>query len=379
MSGAVKTNDSSVVCRVLQLASGDLWAGAEVQLFHLACYLQKSTKVEVRVVLLNSGELQQRLEAAGVAVSVISESKHGFFRLMLLLLRISREFRSDVIHTHRQKENLLGSVVARLSGIRSMRTVHGANEHPPQRKQILKRLRNFADRFVGQWFQFKIVSVSADLATILSAVYRRGQVVTIANGVNVSAVQSAAIEQRRELPGGQIKVAFVGRMVAVKRIDLFVDIARLASEQAPGQFQFFAIGDGPMLEFAQRQAAGYGLGDQLVFTGFRADSLGWLASMDCLCVVSDHEGLPMVLLEAMALKVLVVARDVGGIGHALHGGDAGKLIATDDPQHFVDALTALSGDVDLSAQYRSAASSRLMQYFSVEVMAEQYIVQYLSE
>ncbi|MBV1960610.1 MAG: glycosyltransferase [Immundisolibacteraceae bacterium] len=379
MSGAVKKNDSSAVCRVLQLASGDLWAGAEVQLFHLACYLQESAKVELRVVLLNSGELQQRLQAAGVAVTVISESKHGFFRLMFLLLGISQEFRSDVIHTHRQKENLLGSVVALLSGIRSMRTVHGADEHPPQRKQILKRLRNFADRFAGRWFQYKVVSVSADLAAKLSTLYRRGQVITIANGVDVSAVQSAAIEQRRELPADPIKVAFVGRMVAVKRIDLFVDIARLAGQQAPGQFQFYAIGDGPMLELAQRQAAGYGLGEQLVFTGFRADSLGWLAAMDCLCIVSDHEGLPMVLLEAMALNVLVVAREVGGIGQALHGGAAGKLIAAADPQQFVDALTALSGDVDLSAQYRLAASSWLVQHFSVEVMAEQYIVQYLAK
>lgn len=364
--------------RVLQLASGDLWAGAEVQLFHLAGYLQQRDEVELLVVLLNPGELQQRLMAAGIAVIVIDESSHGFFRLLWLLMAIVRDFRPNIIHTHRQKENLLGSLAAMLlPRCSSLRTVHGADEHMPARGQWLKRVRKAVDQLAGRWLQTHVVCVSAALKEALADRYAAHQLVVIANGIDVAAVQALAAGPVPGLPDDRIKVAFIGRMVPVKRIDLFVEIARLVGQQCPNQYQFYAIGDGPLLETARQQATEYGL-DNLTFTGFRADSPQWLAAMDRLCMVSDHEGLPMVLLEAMALRVPIIARRVGGIAATLDNGAAGHLVDSAAPQAFADVLVSFADDAAVPEGYLAKAWQRVNQHFSARVMADRYLAIYLN-
>lgn len=367
-----KTDRSALPRRVLHLASGDLWAGAEVQLYHLACYLQKSADTELMVVLMNPGELQQRLVAAGITVKVIDESRSGFLRLLTAFIGICGEFQPDVIHTHRQKENLLGSLAAMFRpGCDCLRTVHGADEHLPRRGQLVKRLRRMVDRGVGRWLQSRVVCVSRELKQQLSASFSQSKLVVISNGVDIPAVQAQAAGVGPEVPTDRIKVAFIGRMVPVKRIDLFVEIARLADKKFPGVYRFYAIGDGPMLKMAQQRAAEYGLGN-LMFTGFREDSLRWLAAMDRLCIVSDHEGLPMVLLEAMALRVPIVARNVGGIGDALGDGAGGSLVDSGNPAAFLDALERLRGGADDWQVLVEEAWRRLNERFSVSVMAEQY-------
>ena len=259
-----------------------------------------------------------------------------------------------------------------------MRTVHGADEHLPRRGQIVKRLRRSLDRWAGRWLQERIVCVSEELRQALSASFPQRRLTVIPNGVDVSAVQIQAADSGLDLPTEPIKVAFIGRMVPVKRIDLFVEIAYLAGQQLPGIYQFYAIGDGPMLELARRQAAGYGL-DNLTFTGFREDSLRWLAGMDRLCIVSDHEGLPMVLLEAMALRVPIVARYVGGIGEALGNGAAGSLVDSADAVAFLDALEYLRANGYESQVLVDEAWRFLNERFSVELMAEKYKELYCQE
>ena len=361
-----------VTTRVLHVASGDLWAGAEVQLYHLACCVNDQADIELQVVLLNSGELQRRLIAVGVAVEVIPESQHGFVALLFKLMSISRYFQPDIIHTHRQKENLLGALTALvIPGTQSVRTVHGGNEHAPRGKQIVKRLQLLVNRWVGCYLQQAIVCVSEELKTLLRGDYPAAKLLVIENGVDVDAVRELAAGDKVDLVKERFNVAFAGRMVPVKRVDLFVEIARLAEQKYKGKFHFYVLGDGPEMQAALNLAAEYGL-DNLTFTGFRADAQQWLVKMNALCITSDHEGLPMVLLEAMALNLPVVARMVGGIGQALSNGAAGVLIDSADPGLFVEALNGLRTNSMSSNTLVAAAWLRVNKEFSVAVMAEQY-------
>ncbi len=358
--------------RVLQLASGDLWAGAEVQLYYLACYLHRQEGVDLLVVLLNPGELQQRLIAAGVAVEVLDESHAGFVRLLIRLCRICGGFKPDVIHTHRQKENLLGVLAAAMNpGTRSMRTVHGGNEHLPRFLQVGKRLRVWVDHWLGQHLQKPVVCVSDDLKSVLSAHYAVDRLLVIENGVDTEKVRDLARAGDIELMPDRFLVAFVGRMVPIKRIDLFVEIARLAERDFPEKFYFYAIGDGSELKGAQDQVSEHGLSN-ISFTGFRADAQCWLARMNALCITSDHEGLPMGALEAMALRIPVVARGVGGITAVLDRGHAGTLIKSAEPHLFVEALNQLRVDSEYSQNVVEAAWERVNGRYSVTAMADQY-------
>ena len=112
---------------VLHIASGDLWAGAEVQLFMLA-RAQCRAGQSVTVLVMNPGVLATKLRAEGLVVHVLPEAQLSPARLFAGIYSLMRQIRPAIVHTHRHKENILGGVAAWLNGIPSVRTAHGAPE-----------------------------------------------------------------------------------------------------------------------------------------------------------------------------------------------------------------------------------------------------------
>lgn len=154
--------------RVLHIASGDLWAGAEAQLFTLAKALHCKTDVSVSVVLLNHGKLENQLRSIGINTTVLDKSRLNVLNIMRQIIHTIREQRPDIIHTHRTKENILGSFAAFFAGrVPSLRTAHGATERCPSWWEIPKRLINALDWFCGRFMQQKVIAVSEDLSNIL--------------------------------------------------------------------------------------------------------------------------------------------------------------------------------------------------------------------
>src|SRR2546427_2192423 len=92
--------------RVCHSVSGDLWAGAEVQVATVASYLVERPDVNLSAVLLNEGRLASELRGLGVQVTVIDESRNSAVRIVALLTRYLREHHVEVVHTHRYKESV---------------------------------------------------------------------------------------------------------------------------------------------------------------------------------------------------------------------------------------------------------------------------------
>jgi glycosyltransferase involved in cell wall biosynthesis len=342
MDTAPRSNES---LRVMHVASGDLWAGAEVQVLCLATALSRLPGMRVEVVLLNPGELGRRLAAAGVEVTVLDESRLSAAAILSALWSRVREVRPDVVHTHRRKENVLGALAALAAPeARSLRTVHGAEEYLPGPLQWRKGLARLLDRLVGRRLQARVVAVSNPLAELLRRRFP-GRVAVIENGIDVEEVRRrarAAVDLAGA--GDGLKVAFVGRLVRVKRLDVFLEIAAEALRRVPGGFRFYVVGDGPARDAAHRTAEALGLGKAVAWVGFTPDAPAWLGKMDAMLVTSDHEGLPMNVLEALCLGVPVVAHAVGGIPEVLEHGKAGTLVEGQRPADFADVLTALRDD-----------------------------------
>src|SRR3989454_11225131 len=115
--------------RVCHIVSGDLWAGAEVQVATVASYLVERPDVNLSAVLLNEGRLASELRRLGVQVTVIDESRNSAVRIVALLTRYLREHHVEVVHTHRYKESVVGSIAAKLAGVpHVIRTLHGMAE-----------------------------------------------------------------------------------------------------------------------------------------------------------------------------------------------------------------------------------------------------------
>ena len=154
--------------KILQFASGDLWAGAEVQLYYLSCEIAKYKDIEYIVVLLNEGQLADELRSSGIKVVIFDESSLSSIAIFMKLYKLVRTFRPDVIHTHRSKENVIGGVVSLLSMAKSVRTAHGASEFTDQPFSLRRFVIGQLDKFAGHFLQKKIVAVSQELSIKLA-------------------------------------------------------------------------------------------------------------------------------------------------------------------------------------------------------------------
>ncbi len=358
--------------KVLQLASGDLWAGAEVQLYYLAKALHRHSEVELSVVLLNEGQLAQRLREQGIPVHVFDESHMSSWRIGRGLYRLLRDQRPDLLHTHRLKENIVGSVAAALSGIPSLRSVHGDSEHHGLKQSLFEA----ANRFCGRYLQSRIIAVSGELHGKLLPVYGPKRLIVIENSLDAAEVETLAVQgPAPQWEKGMLHVGLVGRMVEVKRVDRFLDIAELSLRARPdAAIRFHLIGDGPLLDRYRASVAERGLGSGIRFHGFVANTAPLLQALDLLLFTSDHEGLPMTLLEAMTLETPVMYRPgLATIHQVLEQGACGFRIDSDSREDFASAILELAAHPGRLKEKARQARQRLLQHYDSSVKLGEYL------
>jgi len=357
---------------VLHIASGDLWAGAEVQLFTLTCALNKLADTRVSVILFNHGTLEKKLLEMGISVFVYDESKTGSLKLLQQLRLAIKKIQPDVIHTHRSKENILGSIAALLSGrIPSLRTVHGAPEHLAPIYKLHKRIIPLLDRLCGRYYQRSIVAVSPDLAKTLETKFPEHRVNMIENGIDT---ESFAHLSKPEKNTNHSRIGIIGRLVPVKRVDLFIQTAILIKQQHPElSLDFCIYGDGPLAEDLQNRVNRQHAENYIHFEGHCENIAMQLQTLDALLMTSDHEGLPMVLLEAMCLKTPIIAHAVGGIPHLLEQGKSGTLVHDHNAETFAAAITRQLTHHEETQRKTQNAFARVNQHYSAQQNASNYL------
>ena len=353
---------------VMHLVSGDLYAGAERVVEELATAQQQLPQLKVEVVVLNEGELANHLREAGVPTSVFPENAHGPTALLRRVIARARELKPDLIHTHRFKEHVLGSLAARWCGIGSIRTVHGAPEF--RRTGTLRgRLIDALDNISARFLQQRAVYVSEDLRRIHRG--DPGTAVVIRNGIDPARVVAAARQPVESLTG-ELRVGVFARLVPVKRIHLAIDTVLSVQQLIRKDVVLHVFGDGPL----RNELEGYARSlaeAKVVFHGHSQVAPAYMSQMHAVLLTSSHEGLPVTILEAMSLGVPIVATDTGGLPELLEGGNAGWLVSGDDAIGYAAALVeALTVSPQRTAKV-SRASERVATLFSARRMTEEYL------
>lgn len=325
--------------RVLHVISGDLWAGAEAQAFTLMSNLAKMPEIAIAAVVLNDGILAAMLRSAEVPVHVLDESKLSSLAIFARLRALLKAWEPDIVHTHRIKENIIGSIANwTYRSVPCVRTVHGGNERASKRglKAAFQFSTQALDRWCGGALQQRIIAVTRDLGERLAGEFPAQRVVVIENGVDASQVRAArGVPEFRVSAPEAIHVGIVGRLVPVKRLDIFLQMASLLKRNDESRnWQFHAFGDGPLLPDLKLLARDFGIANAVKFHGHRKDIATCISGLDVLVICSDHEGLPMVALEALALEVPTIAHSVGGLADVV---PREFLVSQHDPEGYVAA------------------------------------------
>jgi glycosyltransferase involved in cell wall biosynthesis len=356
------------VCHVF---SGDLWAGAEVVIFNLLSSLRQDPGLRVVAVSLNEGALTERLREAGVTTHVIPESRHHALGIVRRAAQLLKHEGVTVLHAHRYKENLLAWLLAQRLGVREIvTTIHGLPESPENRGRAVQAvgwLRRLDLLVVSKLFSMA-VAVSDEMKRALIGRYgfREDRVRVIRNGGRFPAVTPA----EKSNTGG-FHIGTVGRLVPIKGLDLFLEVAAVLRRQMPA-VRFSILGDGPLRDELGRQASRLGLADCVEFVAPRPDPFGYYRSLDLYLNTSVHEGLPLSVVEAMACGTPVVSAAVGGIPEIVTHGEHGFLVQGRDPGRFAERCLTLMRDSRLRRSMGEDAATAARSGLSAEAMARQY-------
>ena len=368
--------------RVCHIASGDRWDGAEVQVATLLRHLARDPRVRLLAIVLNTGRLAEELARLGVEVKVIPENQLGFFGILRRATAFLRGTKIDVIHSHRYKENLLAAWLASRLGVPVLiRTQHGSPEPQSGLKGLKQKLTLGVDRVTGRWASARVIAVSEDLSRRLGPVFGPHRVMMIPNGVDLGQVKSdlsvAEAKQRLGIPADYLVLGTASRLEPVKRLDIFLQAAQRIGHKNQ-KARFVIAGEGGERAALEALARNLGLGERVRFLGHRDDAYDVLRAFDILVLSSDHEGLPMILLEAMALGAVVVARAVGGIPEVIRDGVNGVLVNSSDAARLADACLGLMDDPSRRRTLAEVAAATLAQHYTAERTANQVIELYLS-
>lgn len=333
-------NSVSTPISITHIISGDLWAGAEVQVYNLCQALSALTDVAVNAVVFNPGILHDKLVDLGIPVTLADETKTGPLSIAKAIATHCKTQGTDIVHTHGFKENVLGVLGKELVRVPySVRTVHGNPEHEFSLRKPHKWLTSRLDIWLGRLRQQAAIAVSTQLEHSLQSTFP-GKVRKIYNFVNVEEIQQTWPLESDNSGSQEVLLGIVGRLVPVKRVDLFIrTIAALNDGGYPCRGAI--IGNGPLEEDLKKLAHELGISERISFKGFVNPALSEIRKLDALVMPSDHEGLPMTLLEVATLGIPVVAHNVGGIPEVLAGWKRGALVDEQTPSAYASKIRKL--------------------------------------
>lgn len=194
-----------------------------------------------------------------------------------------------------------------------------------------------------------------------------GRIVNIPNGVDTGLFRPAAAAER-----AAGRLLFIGRLDAMKGIDVLLEAVALLIAQRQG-VTCDIVGNGPLKDDLEKKAAALGIGHAVHFAGERLQVGPFFDRAGCFILPSRSEGMPNVILEAMASGLPVIATAVGGIPDIIHHGRNGLLIGPDDAGALAGAVSQLLADPGLGGRLGRQAREDARERYAIDRIADAYL------
>lgn len=290
--------------------------------------------------------------------------------------RVLRKVRPDIVHTNAPKAGVLGRIAARLFWRKAkvVHTFHGlgfAKEHGVRQFKFFVAVEKFCSRFTNV-----LVFVSRRNAAEAKqlGIGKGVRTELIRAGINFNPIlplkfDPAAKKASFKIPANAKVVLALANFKPLKNPIHFVLAAYKVLSQMKNVY-FIFTGEGPLKQTAENLAKNLGIEKQVLFPGWRSDALELLAISDVYASVSLREGLPMSLLEAMAMRVPAVCYDVDGIGEVITNNKTGFLVKPNDINTFADKLKVLLRHAALRERFEAAIDHRDFAEFTASTMVK---------
>lgn len=359
--------------RVLFVLSDYGVGGAEKQLANIIGRRPEAAQnVDIHTITLlppSSPHVKELFDAGGATNTLVDRSSLRFPVFFWRLVRTIRRLRPVVVCTVLNSSvGAWGRLAALIAGVPIL--AHSDRQLEDEGTRAHLYLRPHLDRRTDLF----LPNAHAIADKLLATGIPQEKIAVVPNGVNTNVFNPSSIRgMRTELGIGpdQVVLGFLGRFAAVKRLDLLVAaLERLPEEVRPDKV--LLAGDGPCMESVRRQVAGSSwLPERTLLLGSIDRTPEFLATIDYLVLSSDSEGLPNVVLEAMAMSKPVVSTDVSDLQRLLDG--AGFLAEVGDAASLAQAIERMqeigtSGRRELGARARQKVVSQ----YSMDVSSDRF-------
>lgn len=354
--------------KVLHVAWSLGQGGAERYLADLLIQHQSFGEHVSEVLVLSSrGSLSETVERLGVPVTYLNMRSGTDIQGIIRLRSYLRSHKYDIIHSHTNNLAftwLLGSIPGA-----KLYTEHGGGLLGAQPGGGWK------DRLVYKYFHHAydvFVAISNAMAGLMVATSPQvaSRICVVHNGTDITAIDTAKACDKDVLPEGflnaRYRVGIVGRLSPEKGISNFVETAAVISRSNSG-VAFAVVGDGPLRKELESQACDLGMADKIFFLGYRPDARSVIKHFDVFLFTSNTEGFGLVLIEAMAAGIPVVALNLTGVvREIIDDGVNGFVVDEKDYEVLAQRVEILLNDPELRERFVRGARDRVERCFTIE-------------
>ena len=328
------------------------------------------------------GSLVQRAQSGNLDIRIVPRMRRNLhpgrdWSSYREVLRLLREIRPQIVHTHSSKAGILGRAAAKKLGIPAVHTIHGASFHVGQ-NPLVHRAYILAEKWAAP-HTARFISVCDAMTDhyVAAGIAPRERFVTIYSGMEVEPFLEpprARADVRRELgfADDDVVVGKVARLFHLKGHEYVIEAARRVVSACP-QVKFLFVGDGILRTRLESEIVHQGLQDHFVFTGLvppaRIPEL--IGAMDIVVHASLWEGLARVLPQALIAAKPVVSYDVDGAREVVIPGETGYLLPPRSVDEMTEALIELAGDAPLRARLGRTGRERFTDRFRHQTMTRQ--------
>ena len=351
---------------VMQVITKGEIGGAQTHLLELCRALQG--RVHFSAVIGGdavSTPLGQALQAQGIAVSQLPGLRNSLNPLRIVqsvraLLQLIHRHRPHVIHAHSAVAGVIARLAGKISQTPVVYTVHGFGFKPqaPTRVRVSAWL---AEAVLAAWTT-RMVCVSEHERSLASRLPIDPERVSVIHNTLADVPQRARPAQQPS------SIVMVARMASPKRPDVLLQALALMARQGL-QPSVHLLGDGPLLAAQRALAERLGL-SQVQFEGDVDAVAERLSQHQIFVLLSDHEGLPISVLEAMRAGLAIVASRLPGVQELVSDGDS-ALLVDNNPDQVAQALSRLLADAPLRQRLGEQARARFERAFAPQQMAAQ--------
>jgi glycosyltransferase involved in cell wall biosynthesis len=351
--------------------------GAERVLLEIAGYIH-AQGWQCHVVALEgqgAGDLVNFAVSAGLTGEAFKlGARMAILPMAIRLRQLLREHPRAIVHSHNYKPDMLLSMLGAPRRLACVATCHSSYRET-------RKLRFLAtlDKRALRSFD-RVVAVSAEIHDeLLVSGIRREQLALIHNGIAApqpEAHSGTTVRAEFDVPAGAKLIVQIGRLVRLKRSDLlFNAVSRLPQAL---DAHILLVGEGDQRQALAALAIQKGLESRVHFCGYRNDTARILAAADLMVLTSDYEGLPMVIIEAMAMRCPIVTTRVGAIPDVLNDGEDAWIVPINDVEALIVAIGAALGSPRIARERAANAHLKYLARHSREAVGARYLEIYES-